>query len=593
MARVVVAHARRRPRRQEEVDEDFWLEEEEEKEDAEEKRSNLRKVNPGVSSSLLNVSPFQRARREMESDNEDDPEDWNSYDKDEVEEEEEEGDAEDEDEEILDKRGAEGFQFLNGPRPRYGAAEVDADNDEDSEEAEGSFELDIEGLERLEFQDLFSAKSPLVSPSLLEYYNRRMSGELQAQDLPPGWIDAFVTAMQGNKFLEIRNLYARVGIQIRQNFDDFQPGPAASVAEQMSLCEWSTFKARTLYTGTGLPAIAETTSFEIAGDVGAKSDKAYYTREMNNDEIEKRIQKLQGIADPNRVTKFETWVAYNDGENEIVTHGLCEVALIFSSPSRAAISRSTALDNLYMKLTELLHLNLGHFEVSPHEDELGQVTDQDLIGGAMLRARILREGKALTGGILNVSSFVNHQVDAELMDLCGIELAERLRHTMPNKVLTVEATGLIPALSVARRLEIPLVFARKSRTMTISDSFQTMYRSQTKGVMSELIVSVEYLCSNDRVIVIDDFLAGGSTAEGLFRLAAMARAKVVGVGVLIEKRTDGGRAFLAGYDVPVESLAKILSLEQGRIEIAQEKPFGRLIVEDEDDDMDNNHVHDH
>lgn len=101
------------------------------------------------------------------------------------------------------------------------------------------------------------------------------------------------------------------------------------------------------------------------------------------------------------------------------------------------------------------------------------------------------------------------QVDVDLMDVCGEDLAERLRDTMPNKVLTVEATGLIPALAVGRKLSIPVVFARKSRPITISESYQTMYQSKTKGQLSELIVSREYLNGGDRVLLIDDFLAGG------------------------------------------------------------------------------------
>uniref|UniRef100_A0A6T6MQ49 Phosphoribosyltransferase domain-containing protein n=1 Tax=Timspurckia oligopyrenoides TaxID=708627 RepID=A0A6T6MQ49_9RHOD len=176
-------------------------------------------------------------------------------------------------------------------------------------------------------------------------------------------------------------------------------------------------------------------------------------------------------------------------------------------------------------------------------------------------------------GILKVSSFLNHKVDAKLMDICGEELAYRLRDTQANKVLTVEATGLIPALTVARVLRIPLVFARKSRPISISDSYQTSYRSRTKGVTSDLIISEEYLGPTDRVLIIDDFLAGGSTVEALFRISKMAGARVVGVGVLIEKSKEGGRAFLAGYDVPVESLAKITKVENGHIEIAHEEPF--------------------
>lgn len=209
----------------------------------------------------------------------------------------------------------------------------------------------------------------------------------------------------------------------------------------------------------------------------------------------------------------------------------------------------------------------------------------------------MREGTLLRDGILKVSAFINHMVDVDLMEECGVELAERLRDTMPNKVLTVESTGLIPALPVAKTLGIPLLFGRKSRPITISDSFQTTYRSATKGTVNEIVVSCEYLHPGDRVVIIDDFLAGGSTAEALFKLASMAHAKVVGVGVLIEKMSSGGRAFLSGYDVPVESLAKVDIVgpkdEPPRLVVHEEEPWARkedavhdgiLLADNEDED---------
>lgn len=164
-------------------------------------------------------------------------------------------------------------------------------------------------------------------------------------------------------------------------------------------------------------------------------------------------------------------------------------------------------------------------------------------------------------------------MDVNLIEACGEELAVRLERTMPNKILTVEATGLIPAIFVARQLQVPVVFARKQRPLTISDAFTVSYRSQTKGTPAELIVSEEYLSAGDRVLLIDDFLAGGSTAEALFKLIKMANAKVVGVGVLIEKVEGSGRAFLSGYEVPVESLVKVSGLESGRIDVVDEPPF--------------------
>lgn len=160
-----------------------------------------------------------------------------------------------------------------------------------------------------------------------------------------------------------------------------------------------------------------------------------------------------------------------------------------------------------------------------------------------------------------------------LIEACGEELAVRLERTMPSKILTVEATGLIPAIFVGRHLGVPVVFARKSRPMTISDAYSVSYRSATKGTIQELVVSEEYLAASDRVLLIDDFLAGGSTAEALFKLIKMANAKVVGVGVLIEKLTASGRAFLSGYEVQMESLVKVAMLEGGRIDVLDEPPF--------------------
>eukprot|EP00180_Rhodochaete_pulchella_P003418 Plantae.Rhodophyta-Rhodochaete_pulchella.ctg5811.p1 GENE.Plantae.Rhodophyta-Rhodochaete_pulchella.ctg5811~~Plantae.Rhodophyta-Rhodochaete_pulchella.ctg5811.p1 ORF type:complete len:562 (+),score=95.35 Plantae.Rhodophyta-Rhodochaete_pulchella.ctg5811:1126-2811(+) len=419
----------------------------------------------------------------------------------------------------------------------------------------------------------------LVSVSLLEYEEKRAQGALQREDLPSGWIDRFACSVHDKRFTELANLYSRVGIMMENNFDDFMPcSEDTSYLSEVSLHDLSLFKAREVYRVTGMPAIAESTRFEIDGPKGKPIFQCPPWLVSEEGATEKRINEVQDASGVDTSTQcfYESTAAYCDGENEIITKGRVDMLMAFASPARATIARSSALDNLYRELTGLLHLDIAHFEKAfEPEGSSGDPNSSPnkLVGGMMLRDRILREGKVLRDGILKVSSFLNHKVDAELMDLCGIELAERLRGTMANKVLTVEATGLIPALSVGRRLDVPVVFARKSRPLTISDSFQTMYRSQTKGTMSELIVSTEYLSATDRVLIIDDFLAGGSTAEALCKLANMARAKVVGVGVLIEKTEGGGRVSLSGYDVPVVSLARILSLAEGRIEMGEPEPF--------------------
>ena len=184
-----------------------------------------------------------------------------------------------------------------------------------------------------------------------------------------------------------------------------------------------------------------------------------------------------------------------------------------------------------------------------------------------LKKRILREGKNLGDGILKVDGFVNHQVDPQLMDACGREFARRFRGLGATKVLTAEISGIGPALMTALHLKLPVVYARKHKPITMPDQvFLTLSPSHTKGRTVELIISPEYLAGGERVLVIDDFLASGATILGLVRLANTAGAQIVGIGALIEKSFEGGRAALAHLGVPVESLACIKSMEGDLIE---------------------------
>jgi len=184
-----------------------------------------------------------------------------------------------------------------------------------------------------------------------------------------------------------------------------------------------------------------------------------------------------------------------------------------------------------------------------------------------LKQRILEQGRDLGNGILKVDGFINHQVDPVLMDLCGAELARRFAGVGATKVLTAEISGIAPALTTARHLGIPVVYARKSKPITMPDQvFLTLAPSHTKGRTVELIVSPEYLAGGERVLIIDDFLASGATILGLVRLAETAGARIVGVGALVEKSFEGGRKALEPLGVPVESLACIRSMKDGRIE---------------------------
>mmetsp|Transcript_18137 Transcript_18137/g.72607 ORF Transcript_18137/g.72607 Transcript_18137/m.72607 type:complete len:522 (-) Transcript_18137:1806-3371(-) len=311
------------------------------------------------------------------------------------------------------------------------------------------------------------------------------------------------------RFREAKNQYGRVGVNLGYNFSDFFADPEADLSD-MRLEDESMIKAKLTYLATGLPSLSISTSWEVENP-GAQGPQSYFHRTMVPADVDVLVQRLRPRSDKNRKIIFRSIAGFFDGEKELLTEGICEVAIHFASSRYASIAVASALDNMFKEHWKNLNLQfVDHDNASEVDEELRtQATSNKRVGGTLLKQRILREGKVLNGGILKVSSFVNHMVDVDLMDICGEDLAERLRDTMPNKVLTVEATGLIPALAVGRKLSIPVVFARKSRPITISESYQTMYQSKTKGQLSELIVSREYLNGGDRVLLIDDFLAGG------------------------------------------------------------------------------------
>jgi xanthine phosphoribosyltransferase len=183
-----------------------------------------------------------------------------------------------------------------------------------------------------------------------------------------------------------------------------------------------------------------------------------------------------------------------------------------------------------------------------------------------LKDRIAQTGKNLGGGILKVDSFINHQVDPALMNACGKEFAHRFAGIGATRILTAEISGIAPALMTAMHMGLPVVYARKSKPITMPDQvYLTVAPSHTKGNMVELIVSPEYLGHGERVLIIDDFLASGATILGLIRLAQAAGATIVGIGTLIEKSFEGGRAALSYLNLPVESLVCIESMDNGNI----------------------------
>jgi xanthine phosphoribosyltransferase len=184
-----------------------------------------------------------------------------------------------------------------------------------------------------------------------------------------------------------------------------------------------------------------------------------------------------------------------------------------------------------------------------------------------LRERIEREGQNLGRGILKVDGFVNHQVDVELMLHAGRQLAQRFAAAGATKVLTAEISGIAPAVTTALALALPVIYARKTKPITMPDEiYRASAPSHTKGHFVELMVSPEVLDESDRILIVDDFLASGQTISALVRIVQNSGAKLVGIGALIEKTFEGGRRMLASqFDVPIESLVTITDMSDGTI----------------------------
>lgn len=184
----------------------------------------------------------------------------------------------------------------------------------------------------------------------------------------------------------------------------------------------------------------------------------------------------------------------------------------------------------------------------------------------LLKDKILTEGKVLSDEILKVDAFLNHQLDPMLMKEIGAEFAKRFADEKITKVLTIESSGIAPAMMTALELRVPLVFARKRKSLTLTHNvYETKVFSFTKQEMNTITVSKDYLACDDRVLIIDDFLANGQAAEGLIDLVKQAGAEVVGLGIVIEKSFQEGGQKLRESGVRVESLAEIGSLRDGKV----------------------------
>ncbi len=183
-----------------------------------------------------------------------------------------------------------------------------------------------------------------------------------------------------------------------------------------------------------------------------------------------------------------------------------------------------------------------------------------------LEEKILKEGVVLPGNILKVGSFLNHQIDADFIMDMGKEIARLFSGKNVTKILTIETSGIAVALGAAAAMHVPMVFAKKNRTSNLSgELYQASIHSYTHGVDYVAVVEKKYISPDDKVLIVDDFLANGKAIEGLMEIVRQAGATIVGAVTAIEKGFQGGGDELRKNGVLVESLAIIDSMENGDI----------------------------
>lgn len=188
-----------------------------------------------------------------------------------------------------------------------------------------------------------------------------------------------------------------------------------------------------------------------------------------------------------------------------------------------------------------------------------------------LRDRILKDGKALSQEVLLVDSFLNHQVDPQLMADIGARFAELTKDMGVTRVVTIESSGIAPAQMTALSLGVPMVVMKKSNSRILENAIQTEVFSFTKNTKYQLTVKPEFIKKGDKVLLIDDFMANGEAAMGAARLIEHAGAELTAIGIVIEKSFQPGRKLLEDKGYTVFSLARIASMSKGEIAFIEEE----------------------
>lgn len=400
-------------------------------------------------------------------------------------------------------------------------------------------------------------------------------------DAIEGFDRMWVCAIDSACYQNLAGVFRNYGVQFADNFADFEDN--SDMDGMFSIEDVASYKARKVFEVTGLPVITARTSFEVEpipppvpGGVVPRSQNPLVSSGYRFNSIglhvDHMIEALKPVSEPKRVCRYRTCICYYDGELELYEYSCLDCDIHWATSLRTFIPMNQAIN----QICKTLQLTFGFEYMKWLKNSQAEATSRFGNAVTQLRDRVLKDGRVLPNDIIDVSAFMDSMVDVNLMDDCAKELAERFKEMKPTKILTVATTGLVIALPMAKYLQVPVVYARKERNVVMADTFKANYSSKTVGKNRELLVSKLHILDDDRVLIVDDFLSSGASQDALLRIVAEAGAESVGVGVLLEKVYDSGRRSLSGFNVPVESLCRVASVQGGVIQLIEEEGFNLM-----------------
>lgn len=453
---------------------------------------------------------------------------------------------------------------------------------------------------------LFVTSTATSSPTLEATDFVKPSSKARAPGLDRQWC----TAVAAGPFTRYAKFFLmEFGVEQALNVPDVEGADGDEAAQALE---------RAIYVSerTGLPSVAEFMVLEVeALEAGAREPlpraaAAYRVPNVDEAQTTRLLERLAAVSPGARRTRFVTCCAFHDASRNASLTARAETRCDLRSASAltAMTCRTEAFQGVLRALCEDLmedkkavdgDLTFEFFE-SRRERALA-APQQASPGFELFRERLRNEARMLTNGNVDVSSFVGSVVDVALLDKAAAELRRRLGPDVTDvttAILTTGVSGQQLALSLARLMSVPLVACRREAagagavanamgSAAYADALDVTYRSKHYGPGQQLYLPRGALDEDDVVLIVDDFLASGSCQEAMMRLVAKAGARPAGLAILVEKTFDGGRDFLSAWPVPAASLAAIVSVESGYIELLEDEAYADIGVldfgEDEDD----------